>query len=118
MNINNFFSSTDKEPENNQQNETNQFNSNLDPKKYRILREKRINSFLILKINYTDPFISDYESNKILVFRNHSLLDIVNQKNGILPYFSNSINFISPIARFKPDDEGWEMAVYFAENFK
>ena len=87
-----------------------------DPKIYRILREKRINNFLILKINY--PQSINYEGNKILVFKNCSILDLVQQKEGIDPHFSDNDNLISPIARFKPDEEGWKMAEFFVENFK
>lgn len=94
----------------------NKSNNNPNPTKFRVLREKRINNFIILKLNYPD--CSNYEGNKILLFKDCSLLDIVNQKEGIDPHFSDNKELISPIARFKPDDEGWSMAVFFAENFK
>lgn len=94
----------------------NNSNINPNPTKYRILREKRVNNFIILKINYPD--CNNYEGNKILLYKDCTLLDIVNQKEGIDPHFSDNKNLISPIARFKPDDDGWNMAVFFAENFR
>jgi len=117
MGVVKFFSSSSFDNKKSEEDSTlNKLVSNPDPTKYRILREKRINNFIILKINYTESI--NYEGNKILVFKNHSLLDIVNQKEGIDPHFSDNNNLISPIARFRPDDEGWNMAVFLAENFK
>lgn len=89
---------------------------NLNPNKYRVLREKRIKNFIIMKILYLDCNIE--HGNKILVFKDCTLLDIVNQKEGIIPEFCDNQNIISPIAIFKPDDNGWNFAVSFAENFK
>lgn len=115
MGVVKFFSSSSLDS-NNESNTNKTVVSNPDPKKYRILREKRINDFLILKINY--PESTNYEGNKILVFKNCTILDLVQQEQGIDPHFSDNEKLISPIARFKPDDEGWKMAVFFAENFK
>lgn len=109
-------SSSSLDNKDSEKNNSNDNSPNPDPKKYRILREKRINDFIILKINYTD--CTNYEGNKILVFKNCTLLDIVSQKEGVDPHFSNNEKIISPIARFKPDDQGWIMAEFLAENFK
>ncbi len=111
-----FFSSSNFDNRGPENNSLDKVVSNPDPTKYRILREKRINNFIILKINYTES--TNYEGNKILVFKDHSLLDIVNQKEGIDPHFSDNSSLISPIARFRPDDEGWNLAVFLAENIK
>ncbi len=116
MGVVKFFSSSSFDNQDSESNSSNKIISNPDPTKYRILREKRVNNFIILKINYTES--TNYEGNKILLFRNHSLIDIINQKEGIDPHFSDNSDLISPIARFKPDEEGWNMAVFFAENFK
>lgn len=115
MGVVKFFSSSSLDS-NNESNTNKMVVSNPDPKKYRILREKKINDFLILKINY--PESTNYEGNKILVFKNCTILDLVQQEQGIDPHFSDNEKLISPIARFKPDDEGWKMAEFFAQNFK
>jgi len=111
-----FFSSSNFDKNASGNDSTIKILSNPDPTKYRILREKRINDFLIIKINYPESI--NYEGNKILVFKNCTILDLVQQKEGIDPHFSDNQNFISPVARFKPDSEGWKMAEFFAENFK
>lgn len=96
----------------------NEFNKNytVDPTKYRILKEKRLNGYIIIKLAYIID--SDNQNTKILLFQNCTLLDIVQQENGIHPEFYQDSKIINPIAIFKPDDEGWQMAEFFAENFK
>lgn len=88
----------------------------VDPTKYRILREKRVKDFIILKLAYI--LDSDNQNTKILLFKNCTLLDIIQQKNGIHPEFFNNEEIINPVAIFKPDEEGWKMAEYLVENFK
>ena len=88
----------------------------VDPTKYRILKEKRINNFIILKLAYIID--SDNQNTKILLFKNCTLLDIVQQVNGIHPEFFNDSEIINPVAIFKPDEEGWKMAEFLVENFK
>lgn len=96
----------------------NNFNKNysVDPTKYRILKEKRLNEFIIIKLAYIID--SDNQNTKILIFKNCTLLDIVQQENGIHPEFYQDSKIINPVAIFKPDDEGWNMAEFFAQNFK
>lgn len=91
-------------------------NCNLDPTKYRILKEKRLNDCTILKLAYIID--SDNQNTKILLFKGCSLLDIVQQKDGIHPEFYEDSKIINPVAIFKPDDEGWRMAEHLAETFK
>lgn len=91
-------------------------NCNLDPTKYRILRERRLDNYIILKLAYIID--SDNQNTKILLFKNCSLLDIVEQKDGIHPEFYEDSKVINPVAIFKPDDEGWRMAEHLVETFK
>lgn len=88
----------------------------VDPTKYRILREKRSNNYIILKLAYI--LDSDNQNTKILLFKNCTLLDIVQQKDGIHPEFFNDSEMIYPIAIFKPDDDGWKMAELIVNEFK
>lgn len=88
----------------------------VDPTKYRILREKRLKDFIILKLAYIID--SDNQNTKILLFKNCTLLDIIQQKNGIHPEFFNNSEIINPVAIFKPDDEGWKMAETLVDSFK
>jgi len=87
---------------------------NPDPFNYKIVSAKEVGRFLILKINYPD--CNNYEGNKILVFRGVTLIDVVNQR-VIDPHFFADAKLVSPIARFVPTDEGWDMAVRLTEVF-
>lgn len=111
-------SSYDSQPSrgtNSNQEATASTNPNPDPKRYSIKRMHKKGDFLIIKINYPD--CTNFEGNKILVYKGCTIVDLV-QQGSIDPHFSDSKEFHSPIARFKPDDEGWKMAEFFVENFK
>ena len=108
-------SSFDSQPSCNCDKKDNQLKPNPDPKRFSIKREYRKGDFLILKVNYHD--CTNYEGNKILVFKGCTIVDLA-QQGAIDPHFSDNNEFLSPVARFKPDEEGWKMAEFFVENFK
>jgi hypothetical protein len=83
---------------------------NPDPDNYKIVQAEEIGQYLIIKLNY--PNCTNFEGNKILVFKDITLLKLINQKK-IDPHFFKHKNFASPIARFTPTPEGWEMAKTF-----
>ena len=85
---------------------------NPNPYNYKIKDVYEINTCIILLINYLD--CTNYEGNKILLFRNCDLDDILNQRS-IDPHFSNSSVKISPFARFEPTKEGLKMAKKLAK---
>jgi hypothetical protein len=87
--------------------------SNPDPENFKIVDAAQIGDFLILKINYPD--CTNFEGNKILVFKSVSPLDLLKQQ-VIDPHFMDSDRIKSPIARFTPTPEGWNMAVRFAQS--
>ena len=80
---------------------------NPDPANYKIVKATERDGFLIIKLHYPD--CTNFEGQKILLFRGVTLIDLVNQK-FIDPHFFKDKKYASPIARFVPDDEGWEMA--------
>lgn len=84
---------------------------NPDPKNYKIVKAEEHGTYLIVQIKYPD--CKNYEGNKILVFKNLTLIDLVNQKE-IDPHFFQDPKIASPVARFVPTDEGWGMAVMLA----
>ena len=86
-------------------------NKKPDYTKYSILKIQELNNFLIIKINYTD-FIN-FEGNKILMYKDCKIVDLILQKT-IDPHFSDNQKFKSPIARFIPTDEGWDLALKLA----
>jgi hypothetical protein len=60
------------------------------------------------------PDCTNYEGNKILVFRGVTLIDLVNQRQ-IDPHFFKDAKVKSPIARFEPTPQGWTMAQVFVD---
>lgn len=85
---------------------------NPDPANYKIVKAKEIGNFLIVMINYPDCI--NYEGQKILLFQGVTLIDLVNQKY-IDPHFFKDKKYASPIARFVPDEKGWDMAETLAK---
>lgn len=83
---------------------------NPDPKNYRVLKSEQINSYLLLVIIYPD--CTNYEGRKILLFKNVTLQQLFDQKL-IDPHFSNNKQYKSPIARFEPTENGWELGKQF-----
>lgn len=79
---------------------------NPDPKNYIIEEANLIGPYTVMKVKYPD--CTNYEGRKILVFA-AAFYDIREQK-VIDPHFSDNKDYISPIARFVPTKEGWEMA--------
>lgn len=86
-----------------------------DPSRYRISEFIECNGHLAIDITYPD--CKNYEGRKILVFENTRLVDLMNQRE-IDPHFLEDNRFISPIARFKPTEEGWAMAVDLINRMK
>jgi hypothetical protein len=84
---------------------------NPDPNNYKLVQVDEYKGYTIVKLRYPD--CTNYEGNKILVFH-AKLLDLVNQKS-IDPHFFQDNRFHSPIARFVPTPEGWQMAVDFVQ---
>ena len=82
-----------------------------DPNNWKIVKSKELHGFLVLKLQYPD--CTNYEGNKILVFKGVTLIDVVNQRL-IDPHFFKDSKFKSPVARFEPTEEGWRMAECFA----
>lgn len=84
-----------------------------DPNRYSIKRVHKEGDYLIIKINYPD--CTTFEGNKILVYKGCTIVNLVEQ-GQIDPHFSENKEFLSPIARFRPDDEGWMMAETFVKS--
>lgn len=84
---------------------------NPDPSNYKIVRSKQFKKYLAVMINY--PNCTNYEGNKICVYE-CTLKQLLKQKK-IDPHFSENKKFYSPIARFIPNENGWEMAENFCK---
>ena len=78
-----------------------------EPDNYEIVKHEHIRNHLVVMIRYKD--VTNYEGNKIMVYRDCTLQELKDQKR-IDPHFSNNRRMHSPFARFEPTDEGWFMA--------
>lgn len=81
---------------------------NPDPHNYKFVRVEETDGFLLVELLYPDCV--NYEGRKILLFRGVTLLNLVNQQY-IDPHFFQAKDVASPIARFVPTDEGWQMGL-------
>ena len=84
-----------------------------DPNNWKVIKASERGGYLLLQIQYPD--CTNYEGNKIMVFRGVSLIDLVNQQKAIDPHFFKDGKAKSPIARFEPTPQGWKMAEIFID---
>lgn len=94
-----------------QQWEKNIAKGNPDPENYEIVRTNQVGNHLVMLVRYPD--CSNYEGNKVLLFKDTTLLDIKKQK-VLDPHFCDNEDFISPFARFEPTTYGYNVALQLA----
>lgn len=87
---------------------------NPNPSSYEVVQSVAINGHLLVQIKYPD--CTNYEGNKILLYRGLTLKQLLDQKL-VDPHFSNSEKYKSPIARFEPTLYGWNLACKIMETF-
>ena len=90
--------------------------STPNPYNWKLIKHKEYKTmftqWLIIELEYPDTH--NYEGKKILVFRDISLSELLNQK-FIDPHFLDNNKFFSLIARFEPTSDGWHMANVFVQ---
>lgn len=86
---------------------------NPDPGNYQLLRAEERHGYLLVMIKYPD--CTNYEGHKILLFAEMTLLQLVNQKLIDPHFFPSGSQVASPVARFVPTEQGWDMALRFIE---
>lgn len=86
-------------------------NVNPDPKNFYIKRTFDLGEYTVVKVRYVG--CTNYEGDKILVFKLH--WQVVTNLKTLDPHFSKEKPDISPIARFVPTQQGWDMAVNFVK---
>lgn len=80
---------------------------NPNPYNCKIIDKIVIGAACVVKIQYPD--CTNYEGTKVLVYESHK--DFLNL-NAHDPHFLE--NHTSPVARFRPDDKGWALALALA----
>lgn len=81
---------------------------NPNPKNCQITFTYTLGRYLVIKVHYPD--CTNYEGNKVLVYKDVTLTQL-KQQGSIDPHFSDNPKFHSPIARFVPNDEGLGLAI-------
>jgi hypothetical protein len=85
---------------------------NPNPLNFNIINSLEEGKYLIILIQYPD--CTNYEGRKILMYKGIDKAKLLMQ-GSIDPHFSNNPEKYSPIARFVPTIEGWEMAIALAK---
>ena len=84
---------------------TNEVAPNPSPERWELLRILEFKYAHVMKVRYLD--CTNYEGVKVMVFAG-----AYHARKILDPHFDETDT--SPIARFRPDDEGWRLAVDFA----
>lgn len=84
---------------------------NPNPSNFKIEKFEQVGKYTIMEVVYPDA--TNFEGKKILVFENLDMVALINSKR-LDPHFQVESNLI---ARFKPDEKGWERAHHFAFNY-
>jgi hypothetical protein len=84
---------------------------NPDPKRFKVIKNAKLGNYLIMVVNY--PNCKNYEGNKIMLYKDVTYQELMKQKS-LDPHFSENKKFHSPVARFEPTENGWNMAIIMA----
>jgi len=85
---------------------------NPDLKNFEIQEVVSSSEFTLVKINYPD--CTNYEGNKILLYKNEDFDELLKQDNVTIdPHFCKDCP--SPVARFEPTERGWRMGISLIE---
>lgn len=80
---------------------------NPDPKRWTLIDKAEYPNGYVLKVRYLD--CTNFEGLKVMVYKGKFTIS-----NHLDPHFTNDIN--SPIARFRPNKEGWSFACNLARS--
>ena len=115
MGVINFFSSSSYDAKYSGDNTNNNLIGNPNPKNFLIRQHKIVNDHLIVVVQYPESL--NYEGIKILVYDKFVRLEELIKQGSIDPHFSKNREYLSPIARFVPNDTGLKMAEIFCKNY-
>lgn len=80
---------------------------NPNPSRWEVLETYRTAKSCVLKVRYKD--CTNYEGIKIMVYDQNIT---INENQDLDPHFCKGA--LSPIARFKPTQKGWDLAIELA----
>jgi hypothetical protein len=80
-----------------------------DPANYRWVKHREIGPYTIVMLQY--PGCRNYEGRKIIVYKERAA--VLKRQDELDPHFLET--GLSPIARFRPTDDGWDDARRFVE---
>jgi hypothetical protein len=87
---------------------------NPDPDNFTITRAISVRSWVIIMAVYPDA--TNYEGQKVMVYRNTTIKAVKAQKR-LDPHFCDHPGHLSPFARFEPTEAGWAAAMALAMLF-
>lgn len=76
---------------------------------YTIKEIKEFNGFIAIKATYPDA--PNFKGEKIMVYK-CTMAQLMMQKS-LDPHFTDSKTYIGPVARFKPNEDGWKDALEY-----
>lgn len=79
------------------------------PENFTVERTQRAGSYVCALVHYPDAI--NFEGRKVIVFRD-TTEEAVIDSGSLDPHFAEDGNII---ARFRPDDEGWQDALSYAD---
>ena len=80
--------------------------SNPDPYNWILNDSYQDGRYLLVSVTYPD--CTNYEGKKVMLYKGVTVQKLKDQRT-IDPNFSSNKRFYSPVARFEPTVEGWEM---------
>ena len=82
--------------------------TNPNPSNFKVLSADKINNYTLAVIQFPD--CNSYQQNKVLVYKGDRRKDL-NEATVCEPHFTDE--FLSPVARFQPTEEGRHLAEAF-----
>ena len=89
---------------------TNAQASAPNPSNWKLIRKAEFEYAYVLEVEY--PGCTNFEGRKIMVYKGSAPWNL---PKTLDPHFSDEYN--SPIVRFSPKSNGWELACKFAKNY-
>ena len=80
--------------------------------RFKVLRRQRVRQALVALVQYPD--CTNFEGTKILVYDDYRSFERLKASGNLDPHFM--VDESSLVARFRPGEEGWQLALLFAES--
>lgn len=79
------------------------------PENFNVERTQRAGSYVCALVHYPDA--TNFEGRKVIVFKDTTVVEVAGAQS-LDPHFAEDGNIV---ARFRPDEEGWQDAVAYID---